>query len=122
MTSIIGDGCVIKAGTVVKHSVVGLRSLIDEDCIIEDALVMGSDYFETLEECANVPGCLPMGIGKGSHIRKAIIDKNARIGPGCRIINKEGVKEANKVEQGYVIKDGIIVTIKDWAFPAGTVI
>lgn len=54
--SIIGDGCVIKSGSVIKNSVVGLRSLIDEDCVIEDSLIMGSDYFETLEECENVPG------------------------------------------------------------------
>jgi len=120
--SIIGDGCVIKAGAAVRRSVVGLRSLIEEDCVIEDALIMGADYYETLEECANVPGCLPMGIGRGSVVRRAIIDKNARIGEGCQIVNKEGVREANREDKGYVIKDGIVVVIKDFAIPSGTVI
>jgi len=30
---------------------------------VEDALMMGADYYETLEECALIPGCLPMGLG-----------------------------------------------------------
>ena len=62
--SILGDGTVIRAGTKIDHSVVGLRSLIQENCIIEDTLMMGSDYYETLEECALIPGCLPMGLGQ----------------------------------------------------------
>ena len=48
---------------------IGLRTLINENCIIDDALIMGADYYETLEECALVPGCLPMGLGK-QHRRK----------------------------------------------------
>jgi len=60
---IIGDGSLIKAGSTVSHSVVGLRSLINEDCTIADAMLMGSDYYETLDECEFVPGCLPMGVG-----------------------------------------------------------
>jgi glucose-1-phosphate adenylyltransferase len=39
--SILGDGCVVRAGTTIKHSVIGLRSLIGENCHIEDALIMG---------------------------------------------------------------------------------
>ena len=42
---------------------IGLRTLINENCIVDDALIMGADYYETLEECALVPGCLPMGLG-----------------------------------------------------------
>lgn len=48
----------------------------------QDSMVMGSDYYETLEECEYVPGCLPMGLGDGTVVRRAIIDKNARIGEG----------------------------------------
>ena len=53
-----------RAGSKINHSVIGLRTLINENCIIDDALIMGADYYETLEECALVPGCLPMGLGK----------------------------------------------------------
>jgi carbonic anhydrase/acetyltransferase-like protein (isoleucine patch superfamily) len=61
--SILGDGCVIRAGSRINHSVIGLRALVNENCTIDDALIMGADYYETLEECALVPGCLPMGLG-----------------------------------------------------------
>ena len=62
--SILGDGSVIRAGCRINHSVIGLRTLISEGCTIDDALIMGSDYYETIDECALVPGCLPMGLGK----------------------------------------------------------
>jgi len=59
-----------------------------------------------------VPGCMPMGVGDGSIVRRAIIDKNARVGNRCQIINKDGVKESNQEGKGWVIKDGIIVIVK----------
>ena len=61
--SILGDGCVVRSGCRVDHSVVGLRALINEGCTVEDSLLMGADYYETLEECALIPSCLPMGLG-----------------------------------------------------------
>jgi glucose-1-phosphate adenylyltransferase len=36
---------------VVRNSVVGLRSLIGANCIVEDTLMMGADYYETMDEC-----------------------------------------------------------------------
>lgn len=51
-----------------------------------------SDYFETLEECALLPGCLPVGLGPGCTARRCIIDKNARIGANVQIVNKDGVQ------------------------------
>ena len=62
--SILGDGCVVRSGSVIEHSVVGLRALISEKCDVRDALIMGADYYETMEECALIPGCLPMGLGE----------------------------------------------------------
>ncbi|KAK9818435.1 hypothetical protein WJX72_012537 [[Myrmecia] bisecta] len=121
-SSILGDGCVIRAGCKITHSVIGLRSLINNGCTVEDTLMMGSDYYESVEECVLVPGCLPMGLGPNTTVRKCIIDKNARIGQNCMLVNKEGVLEANREDQGYVIKDGIIVVIKDSVIPSGTVI
>lgn len=95
-TSVIGDGCFIRGGSKIQNSLVGLRTLVGENCLIEDSLIMGADYYETMEECAIVPGCLPMGIGIGSVVRKAIVDKNARIGANVKLINKEGIQEATK--------------------------
>jgi len=123
VSSIVGDGCVLRAGTVVSNSVVGLRTLIGEGCLIQDSMIMGSDYYETLEECAILPSCLPMGIGSGSVIKKAIVDKNARIGTDVKLINKEGLMESTTtIDKGYVIKDGIIVVVKNSQIPSGTVI
>lgn len=121
--AIIGDGSLVKAGSKISNSIIGLRSLIGENCDIQDTLMLGSDYYETMEECAFVPGCLPMGIGSGSVVRKALIDKNARIGENVQILNKEGVVENLSTEsKGYVIRDGIVVVIKDSVIPSGTVI
>ena len=59
-----GPGCrQVRAGSRIHHSVIGLRGLISEGCTVEDTLLMGADYYETLEECALIPGCLPMGLG-----------------------------------------------------------
>eukprot|EP00191_Tetraselmis_sp_GSL018_P003032 CAMPEP_0177598000 /NCGR_PEP_ID=MMETSP0419_2-20121207/12059_1 /TAXON_ID=582737 /ORGANISM="Tetraselmis sp., Strain GSL018" /LENGTH=514 /DNA_ID=CAMNT_0019090303 /DNA_START=182 /DNA_END=1726 /DNA_ORIENTATION=+ len=120
--SIVGDGCVVRASAKITHSVIGLRTLISENVVVEDSLIMGADYYETVEECQLVPGCLPMGIGPNSVVRKAIVDKNARIGSNCQIVNKDNVQEANCEDKGYIIKDGIVVICKDAVIPDGTVI
>jgi len=120
--SIIGDGCVIKSGSKIIRSVIGLRSLVGENCIVENSLLMGADYYETLEECEAVPGCLPIGLGPNTHLRGCIIDKNVRIGANVKLINKEGVSEANLEDRGLIIKDGIIVSVKDTIIPSGTYI
>ena len=119
--STIGDGCMIKKSTL-NNCMVGLRSLINEGCDLKDTLVMGADYYEKEQECSLLPGCTPIGIGAGTVIRKAIVDKNARIGMDCQIINKDNVMEKNAEDQGYIIRDGIIVIVKDAVIPAGTII
>lgn len=60
--------------------------------------------------------------GANTTVRKCIIDKNARIGSNCKIINTANVQEANKEDEGYVIKDGIVVVIKSSVFSDGTII
>merc|ERR1712216_873286 len=106
----------------VTRSTIGLRSTIQEGCVIEDTMIMGADYYEETHECESLPGCTPIGIGAGTTIRRAIIDKNARIGMDCKIINKDNVQDANHEDEGYIIKDGIIVVCKDAILPNGTTI
>ena len=60
--------------------------------------------------------------GPGCTVRKCIIDKNSRIGADVQIINKEGVSESNRESDGFVIKDGIVVVIKDSIIPNNTII
>ena len=82
---------------------------------------MGADYFETYSECSALPGCTPIGIGAGTHIKRAIVDKNARIGMDCKIVNAANVQEANMEDKFYIIKDGIVTIMKDAIIPQGTV-
>eukprot|EP00897_Mesotaenium_endlicherianum_P008193 jgi/Mesen1/7401/ME000388S06620 len=121
--SVIGEGCVLKKCKV-HHSVVGLRSYVEEGAVIEDSLLMGADYYETEAEKAlrTSQDKLLMGIGANSVIRRAIVDKNARIGRNVQIINKDGVDEANREDAGYFIKNGIITIIKDACIESGTII
>ncbi|XP_037440821.1 glucose-1-phosphate adenylyltransferase small subunit 1, chloroplastic/amyloplastic [Triticum dicoccoides] len=121
--SVIGEGCVINHCTI-NHSVVGLRSCISEGAVIEDSLLMGADYYETENDkkILSESGGIPIGIGKNAHIRKAIIDKNARIGENVKIINVDDIQEASRESDGYFIKSGIVTVIKDALIPSGTVI
>uniref|UniRef100_A0A368UH27 Glucose-1-phosphate adenylyltransferase n=1 Tax=Glycine max TaxID=3847 RepID=A0A368UH27_SOYBN len=121
--SVIGEGCVIK-NCKIHHSVVGLRSCISEGAIIEDTLLMGADYYETEADkrFLAAKGSVPIGIGRNSHIKRAIIDKNARIGENVKIINSDNVQEAARETDGYFIKSGIVTVIKDALIPSGTVI
>ncbi|XP_023929758.2 glucose-1-phosphate adenylyltransferase small subunit 1, chloroplastic [Quercus suber] len=121
--SVIGEGCVIK-NCKIHHSVVGLRSCISEGAIIEDTLLMGADYYETAADrrFLAAKGSVPIGIGKNSHIKRAIIDKNARIGDNVKILNSDNVQEAARETDGYFIKSGIVTIIKDALIPGGTLI
>ena len=53
-------------------------------------------------------------------IERAIVDKNARIGRGVRIVNERGAQE--KDGDGYFIREGIVIVPKDGVVPDGTVI
>ncbi|KAM7265468.1 hypothetical protein ACFE04_003151 [Oxalis oulophora] len=121
--SVIGEGCVIK-NCKIHHSVIGLRSFISEGAIIEDTLLMGADYYETDADrrFLAAKGSVPIGIGKNSHVKKAIIDKNARIGDNVKIINGDNVLEAARENDGYFIKSGIVTVVKDALIPSGTLI
>lgn len=119
--SLIADGCIILASRI-ERSVVGIRSKVGIGTVIEDSYVMGADYFE-LREPDGPPvdlGYPRLGVGDHCEIRRAIIDKNARIGEGCRIVNAQGLKEYDG--EGYAIRDGIVVIEKNAVIPPGTVI
>ncbi|AKG23289.1 glucose-1-phosphate adenylyltransferase [Calothrix sp. 336/3] len=121
--SMIGEGCILR-NCRITHSVLGVRSRIESGCIIEDSLLMGSDFYQNSAErqCSLTKGDIPVGIGTDSIIRRAIIDKNARIGHDVKIINKDNVQEAEREKQGFYIRSGITVILKNATIPDGTVI
>jgi glucose-1-phosphate adenylyltransferase len=121
--SIISEGCILKQSKI-HHSVLGIRSIIEANCTIEDSLIMGADFYEACVEQENgIPkGEIPIGIGSGTTIRRAIIDKNARIGQNVLIVNKDRIEEAERETEGFYIRSGIVVVLKNAVIPNGTVI
>lgn len=121
--SIIGEGCILK-NCRIQHSVLGVRSRIESGCIIEESLLMGADYYQASVErqCSIEKNDIPVGIGTDTIIRRAIIDKNARIGHDVKIINKDNVQEAERESQGFYIRSGIVVVLKNAVIPDGTII
>ena len=85
---------------------------------------MGADYFESAEERALLRerGGIPLGVGEGTTVKTAILDKNARIDSNVTIINKDRVEEADRADQGFYIRNGIVVVVKNATIPDGTVI
>jgi glucose-1-phosphate adenylyltransferase len=121
--SMIGEGCILKECRI-NHSVLGIRSRVEAGCVIEDSLIMGADFYEPYAERQSdcETDTIPLGIGTNSTIRRAIIDKNARIGCDVQIINKDRVEDAEREKQGFYIRNGIIVVFKNAVIPDGTVI
>jgi glucose-1-phosphate adenylyltransferase len=121
--SMISEGCILKECRII-HSVLGIRSRVEADCVVEDSLLMGSDFYEPFVERQSglQKGKVPLGIGSGTTIRRAIIDKNARIGRNVVITNKDRVEEADREEDGFYIRNGIVVVLKNAIICDGTVI
>lgn len=121
--SMVGEGCILKECTV-RRSVIGIRSRIETGCVIDNALLMGSDYYESpVERLKSLEsGKVPLGVGANTTILRAIVDKNARIGRNVRIVNKDRVEEGSREDLGFVIRSGIVVVIKNATIPDGTVI
>ncbi len=121
--SMISEGCILN-GVTAKRSIVGLRSRIGNGTQIENSIIMGSDFFETVEEMKeNISQNRPhMGIGENTVIKRAIIDKNTRIGKNVQLINSRGVDNEDGPDGNYYIREGIILICKNAIIPDGTVI
>ena len=121
--SMISEGCILN-GVHARNSIVGLRSRVDVGVRIEDSIIMGADYFETLEEIReNRENGVPhIGVGENATIRRAIIDKNVRIGKNVQLLNEAGVEQHDDGNGCYFIRDGIIIVPKNAIIPDGTIV
>jgi len=119
--TILCEGSIVNRSRI-RDAIVGIRTRIGENCRIERAVVMGADFYESLDEIERNRdrGVPDVGIGRDCEIRDAIVDKNARIGHGVRLVNRNGA--VAETADNHVIVDGIIVVPKDAVIPDGTVI
>lgn len=121
LKAIISDGCIVNASHITR-SIVGIRTRIGFDTVIENCYIMGSDNYQNLEQIEESyeSGTPLMGIGDRCHIRNAIIDKNTYIGDDVQINCGEKLEDGDY--GSYTVQDGIVVVKKRAMIPSGTII
>ncbi|KAK3126739.1 hypothetical protein QOZ80_7AG0561590 [Eleusine coracana subsp. coracana] len=123
LNSIVSHGCFLTECSV-EHSVIGIRSRLEPGVQLKDTMMMGADYYQTEAERFSElsEGKVPVGVGENTKIRNCIIDKNARIGKNVVITNSENVQEADRPAEGFYIRSGITVVLKNAVIPNGATI
>ena len=88
--SVVSGGCILSGGTV-KNSVLARGVKVHAGAVVEDSII--------LDNC---------DIGRRSHLRRAILDKNVRVHPDTHIgINLEADRKKYHVtESGIVVVEG----------------
>ena len=114
--SMISEGCIL-SGASIRESVIGVRSLVRAGAVIEQSVIMGANSYEWI---SSDPAKPPLGIGRDCVIRRAIIDLDTRIGEGTKLINADGVQQAD--HDDYCIRKGIIVVPRGSMLQPGTVV
>ncbi len=116
---LLGDGCQVYDSKV-TNSVIGLRGIVGPDVVVESSVLMGADYYETDEEKQKNRelGRPDVGIGAGSVIECAIVDKNARIGRNVHI--RHLPDRPDKETADWVAKEGLVIVPKSAVIPDGT--
>jgi glucose-1-phosphate adenylyltransferase len=117
-SSLVADGCYIGEGATIENSVIGVRCRIGKNVVIRNAVVMGHDYYQEPSEvdADRAAGRPPLGIGDGTVIERAIVDKNCRIGRNVKIVNTREQRE--RPDDGIAaICEGITCVVKDAVIP-----
>jgi len=112
----LADGCHILRADI-SNAIIGLRSQISDGVRIINTILMGADYYD-----AGGPesGGIPLGVGPNCEIEGAILDKNARLGPGVVIRHFPPGTEID--QEDWIVRDGIVVIPKNTTIPAGAYI
>jgi len=103
--SIITEGCDLHACTV-EESVVGIRTSIREGSRVLRSVLLGADRYDD----SDVGGDVRLGIGRDVTLDGVIVDKNARIADGVRLVNDQGIEDGDF--DGFHIRSGVIVVPK----------
>lgn len=118
--SLAAEGSIITNANI-ANSIVGIRTIIESGASLDGVVCMGADFYETAEDKEASKGEPNIGIGQGCIIKRAIIDKNARIGDNCRI-GIDPIPRRDGDFDTHSIRDGIIVIPKGMVLNPGTVI
>ncbi len=113
--SIVAEGCYLDHCEI-SSSLVGIRTLVRGGTTITRSVLLGADFYED-EPAQNAT---PLGIGRDVVLDRVIVDKNARIGDGVRLVNEQGVQDADG--DGYCIRSGIIVVPKGGEIRSGVTV
>jgi glucose-1-phosphate adenylyltransferase len=114
--SILNEGSIL-SGSHIADSIIGIRSVVRSGSVVERSIVMGANTWTTIPDGSSQ---IPIGIGRDCTVRNAIIDFNACIGDGCKLINPDGLTDFDG--DNYSIRDKIIIIHKNAVIPAGTTI
>jgi glucose-1-phosphate adenylyltransferase len=114
-STIVAEGCYLDR-CAIASSVVGIRTKISPGANITRSVLLGADFYE--EDAA--AHAIPLGIGRDAIMDRVIVDKNARIGDGVRLVNESGVQDADG--DGYCIRNGIIIIPKGAQVAPGTIV
>ena len=115
--TIIAEGCSLER-CVVEQSIVGIRTNIRAGTKISRSVLLGADFYETDRAAASVD--IPkLGIGRDVVLDRVIVDKNARVGDGSKLVNEKGLRDFDG--KGYYVRDGIIVVPKNGIIQPGTI-
>src|SRR5688500_1487277 len=119
--SMVTEGCILN-GVYARNSIIGLRSRIDAGVRVENSILMGSDFYESIDEIKrNIERGVPyIGIGPNTSIRRAIVDKNVRIGKNVKLLNAAGVDNYDDPNGSFYIREGIIIVPKGALVADGT--
>jgi glucose-1-phosphate adenylyltransferase len=115
----VSEGCYLGRCTV-ETSVIGIRTHVLEGTTITRSVLLGADYYEA-DEVAPARGDRPrLGIGRNVVLDRVIVDKNARVGDGSKLVNEKGLDHFDG--DGFYIRNGVIIVPKDGVIKPGTVI
>jgi len=119
--SMVSEGCILN-GVYARNSIIGLRNRIDKGTRIENSILMGTDFFQSVEDMSNdiERGVPHIGIGENTIIRGAIIDKNVRVGKNVKLLNEDGIDHRDGENGCYYIREGIIIVPKNATITDGT--
>ena len=117
--AIISEGCYLERCTV-EDSVIGIRTTIQSGAQIRRSVLLGADFYDA-DDDQPARGKNPrLGIGRDVVLDRVIVDKNARIGDGAKLVNVARVQEADG--DGYFIRAGVVIVPKDGVVPPGTTV